>query len=32
MYAFVRLLATVLLRLWFRLRVIGAEHVPAGAR
>jgi 1-acyl-sn-glycerol-3-phosphate acyltransferase len=29
LYAFVRLLATLLLRLWFRLRVIGAEHVPA---
>jgi 1-acyl-sn-glycerol-3-phosphate acyltransferase len=29
LYAFVRLLAMVLLRLWFRLRVTGAEHVPA---
>ena len=29
LYAFVRLLATVLLRLWFRFRVTGAEHVPA---
>jgi 1-acyl-sn-glycerol-3-phosphate acyltransferase len=29
LYAFVRLLATVLLRLWFRLRITGAEHVPA---
>ena len=28
LYAFVRLLATVLLRLWFRFRVTGAEHVP----
>ena len=29
LYAFVRLLATILLRLWFRFRVTGAEHVPA---
>jgi len=28
LYAFVRLLATVLLRLWFRFRVTGTEHVP----
>lgn len=29
LYALVRVLATVALGLWFRLRVIGAEHVPA---
>jgi 1-acyl-sn-glycerol-3-phosphate acyltransferase len=29
LYAFVRLLATVVLRVWFRVRVTGAEHVPA---
>ncbi|MGZ4186647.1 MAG: lysophospholipid acyltransferase family protein [Solirubrobacteraceae bacterium] len=29
LYAFVRLLAMVVLRVWFRVRVTGAEHVPA---
>jgi 1-acyl-sn-glycerol-3-phosphate acyltransferase len=29
LYAFVRLLAMVLLRLWFRVRITGADHVPA---
>jgi 1-acyl-sn-glycerol-3-phosphate acyltransferase len=29
LYAAVRAVATVALRLWFRLRVTGAEHVPA---
>ena len=29
LYAVVRALATVVLRFWFRLRVRGAEHVPA---
>jgi 1-acyl-sn-glycerol-3-phosphate acyltransferase len=29
LYAFVRLQATVVLRVWFRVRVTGAEHVPA---
>ena len=29
LYAFVRALAKVVLRGWFRFRVIGAEHVPA---
>jgi 1-acyl-sn-glycerol-3-phosphate acyltransferase len=29
LYAFVRSLAAVVLRLWFRVRVSGAEHVPA---
>lgn len=28
LYAFVRLLATLLLRVWFRFRVTGAENVP----
>ena len=28
LYAFVRSLAVVLLRLWFRVRVSGAEHIP----
>ncbi len=28
LYAFVRALATVVLRGWFRFRIIGAEHVP----
>lgn len=29
LYAVVRLLAMVLLRLWFRVRITGADHVPA---
>ena len=28
LYAFVRLLASVVLRLWFRVRVSGREHIP----
>jgi 1-acyl-sn-glycerol-3-phosphate acyltransferase len=30
LYALVRLLVTPMLRLWFRVRVSGTEHIPAG--
>jgi 1-acyl-sn-glycerol-3-phosphate acyltransferase len=30
LYAFVRLLAVVVLRLWFRVRISGREHLPTG--
>jgi 1-acyl-sn-glycerol-3-phosphate acyltransferase len=29
LYAFVRFLAVAVLRLWFRVRITGAEHIPA---